>query len=129
MKLSSFITDDFHSALKYFFSSLNVPLDYISKESISPPEILKSTLKAESPSFKLINDVYFLGIVDDAVFEGNSGFNPENIKTEYDGILIFGVTLHKREKALLPTRSQLAEITRAFNREYHYTPVVVVLYV
>ncbi len=27
------------------------------KESISPYEILKSTFKAESPSFKLINDV------------------------------------------------------------------------
>jgi hypothetical protein len=42
------------------------------------------------------------------------------------GILIFGVTLKKRQNNLLPTRSQLAEITRAFNREFLYTPVLVV---
>ncbi|MDI6735810.1 MAG: hypothetical protein QME42_06410, partial [bacterium] len=45
---------------------------------------------------------------------------------DYDGILIFGVELNKRGNNLLPTRTQFAEITRAFNREYHYTPVVVV---
>ncbi|MDP2060446.1 MAG: hypothetical protein Q8J97_11955, partial [Flavobacteriaceae bacterium] len=43
-----------------------------------------------------------------------------------DGILIFGVTLKERPNGLLPTRSQLAEISRAFNREFYYTPVVVV---
>ena len=37
-----------------------------------------------------------------------------------------GVTLGNRQNGLLPTRSQLAEISRAFNREFFYTPVVVV---
>ena len=40
--------------------------------------------------------------------------------------MIFGVTLRGRDGGLLPTRSQLAEIARAFNREFCYTPVVVV---
>src|SRR5690606_8537356 len=47
-------------------------------------------------------------------------------KSDYDGILIFGVTLKNRPNGLLPTRSQLAEISRAFNREFYYTPVVIV---
>ena len=36
------------------------------------------------------------------------------------------MTLQGRDGGLLPTRSQLAEISRAFNREFCYTPVVVV---
>ena len=48
------------------------------------------------------------------------------IKSDYEGIPIFGVTLKERPNGLLPTRSQLAEISRAFNREFYYTPVVVV---
>ena len=47
-------------------------------------------------------------------------------KTDYDGVLVFGVTLKQRESNLLPIRFHLAEITRAFNRGSHYTPVVVV---
>src|SRR5690606_5070628 len=47
-------------------------------------------------------------------------------KSDYKGILIFGVTLKERPNGLLPTRSQLAEISRAFNREFYYTPVVIV---
>lgn len=39
---------------------------------------------------------------------------------------IFGVTLNKRENGRLPTRSQLAEIARAFNMDFFYTPVIVV---
>ncbi|KOR27668.1 hypothetical protein TI03_06400, partial [Achromatium sp. WMS1] len=50
----------------------------------------------------------------------------KNKGKKYDGILIFGVTLTDRKDGLLPTRTQLAEITRAFNREFYYTPVAVV---
>jgi len=73
-----------------------------------------------------MEDVYSLGMVDDAAFEGKKSINTDQIKTDYDGLLLFGVTLKERGNGLLPTRSQLAEITRAFNREFHYTPVVVV---
>ena len=45
---------------------------------------------------------------------------------DYDGLLIFGIVLKTREGGLKPTRSQLAEITRVFNREYNYTPVTLI---
>jgi hypothetical protein len=76
-----------------------------------------------------MRDVYILGMVDDNAFSHTKSENVSEIKKDgkdYDGILIFGVLLKKRENDLLPTRSQLAEITRAFNREFHYTPVTVV---
>lgn len=36
------------------------------------------------------------------------------------------MTLNNRDHGQLPTRSDLAEISRAFNREFCYTPVVVI---
>jgi len=69
-------------------------------------------------------------MVDDAAFRGGKSLDISQIKSDYDGIVIFVVTLKVREGGrdggLLPTRSQLAEISRAFNREFCYTPVVVV---
>jgi adenine-specific DNA-methyltransferase len=126
MILDYFKTKNFHSALRIFFKNLNIPVNYITEEPAKPRTILTVTYKKDHPAFMLMDDVYFLGMVDDAAFEGSKSLAPEKITSDYDGILIFGVTLTPRDNGLLPTRSQLAEITRAFNREFHYTPVVVV---
>ncbi len=74
-----------------------------------------------------MDDVCFVGMVDDAAFEVNKSLDSESIKSDYDGILIFGVTLKSRPNGLLPNRSQLAEISRSFSRVFYYTPVVVVI--
>lgn len=126
MDLRVFSELDFLPALHTFFSKLNVPVHHIADEPTTAKNILKDTYK-DNDTFKLTNDVYFVGMVDDATF-GNKkdSIELDKIKKDYDGILIFGVTLHKRPNGLLPTRSQLAEIARAFNREFYYTPVVVV---
>jgi type I restriction-modification system DNA methylase subunit len=118
--------DNFYPALKTIFEDLNIPVNYIAEEPARPRDILTNTFKEANPAFKLMEDVYFLGMVDDAAFEGNKSISADKIKTDYDGLLLFGVTLKERGNGLLPTRSHLAEITRAFNREFHYTPVVVV---
>lgn len=125
MKLNVFDEIDFLPALKAFFRGLNVPINYVDDKPTSVEKILENTYKGNE-SFGLINDVYFLGLVDDATFRGNKSLEIDQIKSDYDGILIFGVTLGNRQNGLLPTRSQLAEISRAFNREFFYTPVVVV---
>jgi len=124
--LKYFKTKDFHGALRHFFKSLNIPVNYIAEEPARPQDILSRTYKEEKEPFQLMEDVYFLGMVDDAAFEGGPSLDYRKIESDYDGILIFGVTLQPRDNGLSPTRSQLAEITRAFNREFHYTPVVVV---
>jgi len=125
MNLSKFKESDFLPAIKALFKDLKVPMNYVADEPTSAKEILKDTYK-DNDTFQLMDDVYFVGMVDDAAFEGNKSLDAEKIKSDYDGILIFGVTLKNRPNGLLPTRSQLAEISRAFNREFYYTPVVVV---
>lgn len=125
MDLRIFSQLNFLPALKALFKDLKVPMNYVADEPTSAKEILKDTYK-ESDTFQLMDDVYFVGMVDDAAFEGNKSLDSEKIKSDYDGILIFGVTLKSRPNGLLPTRAQLAEISRAFNREFYYTPVVVV---
>ena len=123
--IKKFNNDSFINALKNFFKDLNVPINYAADEPTSAKEILKDTYK-ENETFQLIDDVYFVGMIDDAAFEENNSLAIEEIKSDYDGILIFGITLKNRTNGLLPTRSQLAEISRAFNREFYYTPVVIV---
>ena len=125
MDLRIFSQLNFLQALKALFKDLKVPMNYVADEPTTAKEILKDTYK-DNDTFQLMDDVYFVGMVDDAAFEGNKSLEAEKIKSDYDGILIFGVTLKSRPNGLLPTRSQLAEISRAFNREFYYTPVVVV---
>jgi adenine-specific DNA-methyltransferase len=123
-------TDEFFAGLKDLFASLNVPVNYLDEKSLAPNEILAETFRKNVEAYQLMDDVFVLGMVDNAAFKGEKSETIDSIekgKKDYDGILIFGVTLKNRDEGLLPTRSQLSEITRAFNREFHYTPVVVVL--
>lgn len=121
--------NNFYKGLQTLFNSLNIPVNYIDENPLKPQDILSGTYKDSKPAYQLMRDVYILGMVDDNAFSHTKSENVFEIKKDgkdYEGILIFGVLLKKRENDLLPTRSQLAEITRAFNREFHYTPVTVV---
>jgi len=132
MNLTIFNELDFLPALRDFFKALQVPVNAVTNAPIPAREILENSYK-DNESFRLIDDVYFLGLVDDAAFRGNQSLEIDQIKSDYDGILIFGVTLNNRDHGQLPTRflgraslSHLAEISRAFNREFCYTPVVII---
>lgn len=125
MNLDLFTKNDFASAiLNLFKEQLNVPVKTISNTPEKAKNILKQNYK-EIETFQLIDEVYTIGIVDDATFEGRDSIEINHIDKDYAGILIFGVTLKKRANQMLPTRGQLAEITRAFNRQFFFTPVVV----
>jgi len=126
MKLNYFKEIKFLPAIKALLKELQVPVNFISNEPTTAQEILSPITYKDNETFRLIKDVYFVGMVDDAAFEGNPSFDHTKIKSDYDGILFFGVELSNRENNLLPTRTQLADIARAFNREFHFTPVVVV---
>lgn len=121
-----FFADDFYQGMKQLFRELNVPVHYLSEAPASPEEILSAAYRADHPAHASIRDVYILGMVDEASFAERPGPEIGQVRSDYEGILIFGVDLKPREEGLLPSRWQLAEITRAFNREFHYTPVVVV---
>lgn len=129
--ISKFHSEPFINALKAFFEELNVPVDYLADEPASANDILGERYKANNEAHKLIEDVFALGMVNDAIFKGTETFKnlkdlKNKITTDYDGLLIFGVTLKKRNDGLPITRSHLAEITRAFNRTFPYTPVTII---
>lgn len=128
--IKKFNSETFIDALKAFFEELNVPIDYIGNEPASASDVLGDYYKPSNDLHMLIDDVFVLGMVNDAIFEGAETFNDLNeikkIKTDYDGLLIFGITLKSRPNQLPYTRSILAEITRTFNRAFPYTPVTIV---
>jgi len=128
--INKFHSDTFINALKAFFEELKVPVDYLADEPTSASEILGDNFKTNNEAHKLVADVYALGMVNDGIFEGTETFKNlaqvKKIKVDYDGLLLFGVTLKKRQDNLPITRSHLAEITRAFNRTFPYTPVTII---
>ena len=127
--LKEFNTEPFIDSLNSFFKELDIPINYLSDDPASAGDILGEKFKPKNEAHSLIDEVYALGMVDDAIFEGKESFKDieavKKIKKDYDGLLIFGVSL-KGSKDKLPTRSQLAEITRAFNRAFPYTPSTIV---
>lgn len=129
--IAKFISEPFIEALKAFFEELNVPVDYLADEPASAIDILGERYKTANQTHQLIEEVYALGMVNDDIFKGTATFeNLEDIKNkitkDYDGLLLFGVTLKNRKDGLPITRSHLAEITRAFNRTFPYTPVTII---
>jgi adenine-specific DNA-methyltransferase len=127
MELSYFNdTKNFHESLKKFFLDLNVPVSYLTSEPAKPADILTKITGLKNEAYTLMDKVYMVGMVDEKVFEtGESNATLNAIrqgKKDYDGILIFGATL----KTENPSRTHLADITRAFNREFNSTPIVVV---
>src|SRR5665647_177297 len=104
MELNYFTTQPFISALKSFFSALKVPVNYFADEPTKAQDILGELFKENNPAHQLIDEVYVLGIVDDAVFKKDDNSVEENWTTErvknlvkdYDGLLIIGITLNAR---------------------------------
>lgn len=123
--LNDFKNKPFIEAVQSFFKNLNVPVNEITTAPSTASDIIgENTINA------FINEVFVYGIVDDAIFEQNETFKNlaevKSLKADYDGILLFGITLHPRENNLLPTRAQLADITRAFSRTFKHTPITIV---
>ncbi len=105
------IQEDFYDGLKAFFKELNIPINYLAEEPAKPVDILSENYNAGNYAHQLMEDVYFLGIVNDEIFEEKEIFESGDqfkkaIKKDYDGIVLLGVTLKNRENGLLPTRSQ-----------------------
>lgn len=123
--LQDFNNKPFIEAVQSFFKYLNVPVNEITTAPSTAIDII-----GENTINTIINEVFVYGIVDDAIFEQNETFKNlaevKSLKADYDGILLFGITLHPRENNSLPTRAQLADITRAFSRTFKHTPITIV---
>jgi tRNA1(Val) A37 N6-methylase TrmN6 len=123
--IEDFKNKPFIEAVQQFFKKLNIPVNEITTAPAKAFEVI-----GDNTVNDLIDEVFAYGIVNDAIFEQNETFNNleevKSLKSDYDGILLFGITLNERENNLLPTRSQLADIARAFSRTFKFTPITIV---
>lgn len=127
MNLEHFATNTLFAAMKAFFDQLHVPVNCVTEAPAAPTTILEEAYNPENPTHKLMARVYALGMVSDAAFQGVSeSTDMKALSADYDGLLVFGVQLHERSNRRSPTRTQLAEITRLFNRQYHTIPVAII---
>lgn len=97
--IQNFATLPFIDALKAFFKTLNVPVDYIADAPTTAEDILDDKFNENNEAHKLINEVYALGMVNDAIFKDKENTTFESleavkeISADYEGLLIFGITL------------------------------------
>ena len=125
----------FIAALKTFFAELNISMTYVEEKPIPAAALLRDRYKPDSEVHQLIDEVYFLGLMNDASLakQDDSLFatkidlaDLQKDNNDYDGLAILGITLKPRKDHALPSRSQLADITRAFNQSFPTLPVTIV---
>jgi len=126
MNLSLFATASLFESTTHFFEQLGIRLNSNTSESLPAKDVLREYYK-ENLIFNSVTKTYFVGLVDNAVFqtENSSSYtyteaiNQSN--KSYEGLMVFALELTKQ-----PTRSELSELTRAFNRISKKMPVAVV---
>ena len=107
----------FIQALKGFFKELHIPINIFSEIPGSPKDVFKEAFNSQNPTHALMDDVYVLGTVDDTAFTQTRKINEDEIKNaDYDFLIIVGIIL-KNDK--MPTRGQLAELTRLCNKIFN----------
>ena len=128
MNLNVFNTDNLFVAATNLFQQLNIKLNSNTAEPLPIVDILKNHYK-DNHTFNAIYKTYFIGIIDDNVFQKTLFENkydyPQAIEQgdkNYNGLMLFALELNKQ-----PTRAEISELTRAFNRTSQKMPVALVL--
>lgn len=96
------------------FNYLGIPLNRPVTDPISLNNIFEPNI-----AFNIIDTAYMIGSIDDNIFN-NINSNFELKAKRYDSVLIFAFELNKEK----PTRTELSQIARIFNRNFQYTPIV-----
>lgn len=129
MDLSPFLNNNLFEAGQNLFSQLGIKLNSSTTVSIDAKEVLKDLYKERQP-YTYIFESYFLGLIDDNLF-GDSLFSSSDdkisfkeaskkIDSKYKGIIVYAVSLGNNH----PSRTQISELTRAFNRVSKSVPVI-----
>ena len=129
MNLEIFNNASLFEAATNLFQQLGIKLNSNTAEALPTKDLLKSFYK-DNEVFNSIKSTYFIGIIDDSVFQATGMFDVNySIKEalqqgdkNYDGLMLFALELTKK-----PTRTEISEITRAFNRISQKMPVALVL--
>ncbi len=129
MNLSVFNTANLFDAATGLFSQLGIPLSSNTTRPLPAKDLLKNHYK-DNETFANIENVFFIGIIDDTLFHQTGMFDQNYSLNEalhqadknYDGLMLFALELKSH-----PTRSEISDLTRAFNRISQKMPVALVL--
>jgi len=129
MNLNIFNTANLFEAATNLFQQLGIKLNSNTAEPLPTEDILKHHYK-DNDTFKSVDKTYFIGIIDDSVFKVTGMSDPnysykeaiEQGEKNYNGLMLFALELNRQ-----PTRTQISELTRAFNRISQKMPVALLL--
>ena len=129
MKLNIFNTANLFEAASNLFQQLGIKLNSNTAEPLPVKDLLKQYYK-DTDTFKTIGKTYFIGIIDNTVFQATGMFDVNYSYKEalqqgdknYDGLMLFALELSKQ-----PTRTEISDLTRTFNRISQKMPVALVL--
>ncbi|WP_051296293.1 Eco57I restriction-modification methylase domain-containing protein [Eisenibacter elegans] len=129
MNLNIFNTTNLFEAATHLFRQLNIKLNSNTAEPLPVKDLLKQHYK-DNDTFKAIDKTYFIGIIDDSIFQQTGLFDNtysyeqaiDQGDKNYNGLMLFALELKKQ-----PTRTEISELTRTFNRISQRMPVALVL--
>ncbi|MDR2754897.1 MAG: Eco57I restriction-modification methylase domain-containing protein, partial [Planctomycetaceae bacterium] len=126
--ISIFNNQELFTATSNFFLQLGIKLNSNTAMSLPVKELLAEKYREE---FNCIKKLYFAGIVDKSVFEttlSDQKYTIDDAKSiggnakNYEGLMIFALQLHCH-----PTRTQIANLSRAFNMKLKAVPTALLL--
>ncbi|MDR2065442.1 MAG: hypothetical protein LBP85_07030, partial [Prevotellaceae bacterium] len=128
MDLRKFYSENLFNATEDLFKTqLNVPLKTNTSASLQINQILQDKYRNLSP-FNNVTELYFSGLIDNSIFQKSPSEKVTDAETVLDnvapadGFALFALKLDKK-----PTRTEITEITRAFNMRSKAMPVMVLL--
>lgn len=129
MNLSIFNSANLFDAATDLFSQLGIRLNSNTKEQLPVRDLLKQHFR-ETEIFNAIDRTFFIGIIDESVFRQTGLFDEsysykdavQHADKSYEGLMLFALELTKQ-----PTRTEISELTRAFNRISQKMPVALLL--
>lgn len=129
MRIDFFKGNSLFTATSQLFEQLGLRLNSNTSQPLDYEEILKQHAR-DTSAFLAIEKTYFAGLIDDSVFQQLAFFKQEYDVQEalieadknYEGLMLFALELNKK-----PTRAEISDLTRAFNRISQKMPVALLL--
>ncbi|MDR2824287.1 MAG: N-6 DNA methylase, partial [Prevotellaceae bacterium] len=129
MNISVFNTETLYNATTALFAELGIKLNSNTAQNLGAKAVLAENFKDHEP-FTNVTEAYFAGLVNDDIFKESlfgeqkiSYSDAENISGNYNGLMLFALKLDKK-----PTRTEISELTRAFNQKSRAMPVALLFY-
>jgi hypothetical protein len=126
--LDMFKAENLFAATTEFFKQLGIKLNSNTAQNLGAKAVLAENYKDREP-FTNVTEAYFAGLVNDDIFKESllgeqkiSYEESQNIAGNYNGLMIFALKLDKK-----PTRTEISELTRAFNQKSKAMPVALLL--